>query len=104
MKLTLASLTLVAIIALPAAGQQRQSGDAFNWNGKVPAGRWIRVKNLNGGITVGAASGDNVEIVATKHWRRGDPAVVHFTATPSGGGDMLVCALWSENATCDERG
>lgn len=98
----LTALALVATIALPAAGQQSQNGDTFNWNGKVPAGRWIRVKNLNGGITVGAATGDNVEVIATKHWRRGDPSVVRFT-TDTYGGDVVICALWGENSSCNEH-
>lgn len=99
----LTAVALLATIALPLSAQQRQAGDNFNWTGKLGAGQWIRVKNLNGDITVGAASGDNVEVVATKHWRRGDPSVVRFTATKIGDGE-LVCALWGDNATCDERG
>ena len=71
----LTSLALIATIALPAAGQARQ-GDNFSWSGKIPAGRWLRIRNLNGGITVGQASGDNVEVTATKRWRRGDSSVV----------------------------
>ena len=102
---TLKTLALLAAIALPAAGQTRQSGDPFNWTGKIPSGRWIRVQNVNGGITVGEASGDNVEVVATKHWRRGDPAVVRIEAQKTGSaGDMLVCALWGEQSSCDENG
>jgi len=100
---TFKALALLALIALPAAGQQSQTGEPFNWNGKVPAGRWIRVVNLNGGITVGAATGDNVEVSATKRWRRGDPSVVHFTSTAVNDG-QLVCALWGTEASCDERG
>jgi hypothetical protein len=97
------TLALLVTIALPAAGQRSQSGDTFNWNGHVQPGRWIRVYNLNGSITVGAASGDNVEVVATKHWRRGDPSVVRFSADMYGE-NAVVCALWGSNSTCDERG
>src|SRR5579885_2856893 len=97
------SLSLIATLALPAAGQPRQSGDGFNWNGRIPTGHWIRVKNLNGPITVSAASGDNVEVVATKHWRRGDPSVVHFT-TDKSNDDVIICAVWNENTVCDEHG
>jgi hypothetical protein len=96
-------LLLLATIALPAAGQQTQSGDTFNWNGRVAVGRWVRVYNLNGSITVGAATGDQVQIVATKHWRRGDPAVVHFSADMYGE-NAVICALWGTNSSCDERG
>lgn len=104
MKPLIRSIALLAIIALPAAGQQRQTENAFNWTGRVPAGRWIRVKNLNGGITVLPSSGDNIEVTATKTWRRGDPSVVHFTTTKISGDDMLICALWGDNSTCDDRG
>ena len=91
----------------PAFAQVRaQSENAFTWNGRIPVGRWIRVQNLNGGITVGAASGDNVEITATKRWRRGDPEVVRFETNKFGPNDenVLICALWGERATCDENG
>jgi len=101
---TLIAVAMLATIALPAAGQQRQSGDAFNWTGKVSSGRWVRVHNVNGPVTVGAASGDNVEIVATKRWRRGDPAYVRITATPTNAGDVVACALWGPDASCDENG
>jgi hypothetical protein len=98
----LAGLALLAISALPAAGQQRQSGDVFNWNGKVAAGRWIRIKNLSGPITVQPTSGDNVEVVATKRYRRGDPSIVRFTANTYGE-NVVICALWGDNSSCDER-
>jgi hypothetical protein len=100
----LRSAALLAIIALPAAGQGRQS-DTFNWSGRVQSGRWIRVRNLNGSITVGQASGDNVEVTATKRWRRGDPNDVRIDTKKFGPGDenVLICALWGDNSTCDER-
>jgi hypothetical protein len=98
------SLALITTIALPAAGQARQ-GDNFSWSGKIPAGRWIRIRNLNGGITVGPASGDNVEVTATKRWRRGDPSVVHFDVQKFGPGNesVVICALWGDRASCDDR-
>ena len=107
MKRSLLALALtVAVAALPAAAQQRQTDNGFNWSGKVPAGRWIRIVNLNGAITVGQASGDNVEVTATKQWRRGDPAVVRIETQKFGPNNesVMVCALWGERATCDERG
>ncbi|HXT18898.1 MAG TPA: hypothetical protein VN706_24950 [Gemmatimonadaceae bacterium] len=101
MKRSLAALTLIATIGLPAAGQTRQSGDGFNWTGRVPAGRWIHVKNLNGPITVGASTSDNVEVVATKHWRRGDPSVVHFF-NEKNGDDVTICAVWGDATRCND--
>jgi len=100
MKRLVLGIALSSIMTLPAAGQQRASGDNFNWNGRVPAGSWIHVKNLNGPISVVAATGDNVEVVGTKHWRRGDPSVVHFS-TETHGSDVTVCAIWGDNTRCD---
>jgi hypothetical protein len=96
---------LLAVLALPAAGQSGND-NTYTWSGKIPAGRWIHVQNLNGGITVGAASGDNVEVTATKHWRRGDPAFVHFENKKYGPGNesVLICALWGERSACDDQG
>jgi hypothetical protein len=93
---------LLAATALPA--QPRQS-DTFTWSGKIPAGRWIRIRNLNGEISVGPATGDRVEVTATKRWRRSDPADVKFDVKKFGPGDesVVVCALWFDNTSCDDR-
>jgi hypothetical protein len=104
----IATLSLLATMAaMPAFAQVRQQSDnAFSWSGKIPPGRWIRVQNLNGVITVAAATGDNVEVTATKRWRRGDPEVVRFETKKFGPNDesVFICALWGERATCDENG
>ncbi|HEY4131786.1 MAG TPA: hypothetical protein VGM50_14300, partial [Gemmatimonadaceae bacterium] len=101
----LKSAALLVLVALPAAGQRQNTDNSFNWSGKVPAGRWIRVQDVNGNITVGAASGDNVEVIATKRWRRGDPSVVRIeNVKTNSAGDVLICALWGEESSCDERG
>jgi hypothetical protein len=103
MRITLGSLALVASLSLPAAGQSPQSDDSFKWTGQIPAGAWIRVNDLNGSITVGPASGNEVQVTATKRWRRGDPAFVRFD-TKKVGDNVVICALWGERSSCDERG
>ena len=102
MHTTLGSLALVASLALPAAGQQ-QTDNSFKWSGPIAAGNWVRVHNLNGSVTVGAASGSEVQVTATKRWRRGDPAMVRIEAKKIGE-EVVICALWGERATCDEHG
>lgn len=99
------AVAAMPIGAAPAAAQQT-SGDHFAWNGSVPAGRWIRIRNLNGAITVGAASGSQVQVTATKHYRRGNPDEVHFDVqhVGAGGQDVMICALWGDSASCDEQG
>lgn len=101
----LSGLLLIATAALPAVAQQSQSGDNFSWSGIIPTGRWIRVQNLNGPITVAAATGDKVEVTATKRWRRGDPAEVHFITEKGGTGDqdVTICAVWGDRTSCNDR-
>jgi hypothetical protein len=102
MRTTLRTLGLVVGFALPAAGQA-QSDNSFKWSGSVPAGSWIHVSNLNGSVIVGAASGSEVQVTAVKRWRRGDPTTVRFD-TKKVGDNVVICALWGERSSCDDRG
>jgi hypothetical protein len=95
---------LVAVLAFPVAVQAQQT-EPFNWSGRVAAGRWIRIRDLSGSITVGAATGENVEVIATKRWRRGDPSTVRIETKKFGPNDesVLICALWGTRSSCDEH-
>ena len=106
MRHALAVALSILVLASPAAAQQRSATDDFTWQGRVPAGEWLQIRNINGQITVDRATGDQVEVVATKRWRKGDPADVRIETTRFGAGDQsaLVCAIWGSSTTCDERG
>jgi hypothetical protein len=97
-------LTFTALVLAPAvlSAQDRQSDRTWTLSEAVPAGQWIRVRNLNGDLRVRASSGDKVEITATKSWRRGDPKDVRIETKRSPDGSILVCAFWTEDATCSE--
>lgn len=101
-----AALAALVLALAPAVlgAQDRQSERAFTLNERIPAGQWLRVRNVIGEVNVRPASGDRVEIVATKSWRRGDPNIVRIESRKSSDGSILVCAFWTENATCDEDG
>ena len=96
------SAALMAPAALAAQERQTQR-DAFTLNDRVPAGQWIRVRNVNGELRVRASSSDKVEIIASKTWRRGDPKVVRIESRKSSDGSILVCALWNDDAECTEN-
>ncbi len=98
----LLGIMLVASIA----GAQRRSSEDFKWEGTIPAGRHLYVRNLNGSISVQRATGDKAEVTGVKRWRRGDPADVKIEATKVGSNsqDVLVCAVWTERTRCDEDG
>jgi hypothetical protein len=107
MQRTVFALTALAMLTTPAPAQERsRERDAFNWAGVVPAGRWIYVRNLNGEIRVEPTTGNRVEVTAVKTWRRGDPADVRIEVKKYGPGeqDVVICALWNEEAYCDEDG
>jgi hypothetical protein len=107
------TLALLALAATAARAQDddhdrgrdgRTERNAFTWTGRIPEGRWLYVKNLNGPIRVERASGDQAEVTADRTTHRGDPRSVRFEARRAGDGQsMVVCALWHD-ATCDEDG
>jgi hypothetical protein len=101
------TIALSALFVAPAllSAQDRQTErNAFTLSERVPAGQWIRVRNLNGELRVRSTSGDKVEVTATKTWRRGDPKDVRIETKRSSDGSILVCAFWTENAACSESG
>jgi hypothetical protein len=53
-------------------------------------------------VTVRHGDGDSVVVTATKRVRRGDAAYVRYDVQHYGAGDqdVLVCALWGEDARC----
>ena len=106
MRHALATAFSILVLASPAAAQQRSTTDDFTWQGRVPAGEWLQIRNINGEITVDRAAGDQVEVVATKRWKRGNPADVRIETTRFGAGNQsaLVCAVWGASTSCDERG
>ncbi len=104
---TTLALSLAAATLAATAGAQQAEGNTttrnrFEWSGTVPKGGWIRVKNLNGRINVREASGGTARIVGVKDVRRGDSTFVTFYSEQLAGGGILVCALWGDNAECDE--
>jgi len=95
---------LIALAPAALAAQDRQSERTWTLNEQVPAGKWLRVRNVSGEVHVRASTSDRVEIVATKSWRRGDPRLVRIESRKASDGSILVCAFWTENATCSENG
>ena len=46
----------------------------FEWDGSIAAGNAIEIKNVNGSVRAVAGSGNEVEVIATKHeGHKGDP-------------------------------
>ena len=46
----------------------------FGWSGQIARGKSVEIKGVNGDVEAVLASGNQVEVVARKHARRGNPA------------------------------
>ncbi len=102
-KLIFALLAAVAVSA-SAGAQQRlgQDTDTWRWDGRVDAGKWVRIFNLNGGIEFTASPDNQVHIIAEKNTRRGDRRDVYFEVVQSSNGNLTVCAIFYEDHSCEE--
>ncbi|MCC6930262.1 MAG: DUF4097 family beta strand repeat protein [Gemmatimonadaceae bacterium] len=100
--LAILALGTTAALARPATAQGNPD---FSWEGRIPRGRWLLVRNLNGAIRVERASGDKAEVTAEKRVRRGSGDAVRIEVKKgSNNDDILICAFWTNNASCDEEG
>jgi hypothetical protein len=102
--IAVATMATLAAPVAPAAAQQggRERDNTFEWSGAIPSGSWLRIRNLNGPITVEPGTGSTAEVHAIKEWQRGDPSVVRFVVVKDGD-NVTICALWGES-TCDASG
>lgn len=104
--LLLAACAAPSLLAAQSDPPDRVERNAFTWQGRVPAGRWLYVKNLNGRIQVEPASGDQAEVTADRVVRGdADPKQVRFVVQKAGDGEgVVICALWGAQSSCDEGG
>jgi hypothetical protein len=97
--------TAAAMVALAVTlhAQDPQITDrTFHWSGAVASGHWLRVRNLSGPIHVERGTSNQVEVDAEKRGH-GDVGDIHFELRRTGAdnGDVIICALWDKDATCD---
>ena len=99
------ALAAAALAAIPLAGcggrdhGPTRTESAFQWRGTVPAGGWVRIRDLNGAVRVGRAPGREVVITATRKYRGRRPQAVRFVAEPDANG-VTACALWGDEGEC----
>jgi hypothetical protein len=85
------ALVIGALVLLPAAA--RAETEEFRWQGRVPSGKTLEIKGVNGGIRAEAAGGDEVDVVARKSGRRSDPGDVEIKVVEHGEG-VTICAVY----------
>lgn len=87
-----------------AFGGGREVGDRWEWRGSVTTTQQVWIRNTNGPIQVVAGTGDVLEVISEKSWRRSDPGDVEMVVIPSARG-VTICALWpSRDGECADGG
>ena len=97
---------LAAVAASPLLAQQNlgREGTSWRWDGVLPAGGSVRVFSINGALHFSPSSDANVHVRAEKHVHSGgDPRAVHY-AVVRDGNNLVICAMWNDDATCDASG
>lgn len=108
MRLVFIGLLIAASTAVPNASPAQQDLgrdlQVWTWNGNVGSGRWFRLSNVNGSVTIAPSSDNQVHVRAEKNpGRDGDIRDVRFAVVQSGG-NVTICALTYEEDQCDEDG
>ncbi len=99
----LRSLTVGAALLLVAAPLSAQDSETFKWSSTLAEGRTIYLHNVNGAVRFQVGSGNAVQVEAVKRSRRGNLDEVRIETRESGG-NIIICALRSEDATCTQDG
>jgi hypothetical protein len=92
--------------ATPLLAQQNlgRDGTSWKWSGPIASGGTLAVYDLNGAMHFTPSSDGNVHVDAQKHVHDGgDPTAVHY-AVVRDGNNLVICAMWRDDATCDASG
>jgi len=84
-------------------GGSARQGEEWTWSGRVATGKTLEIRGVNGGISAEAASGNQVEVRATKHGRRNDPDEVRIEVVEHDGG-VTICAVYPGRSNRCEPG
>lgn len=81
---------------------EARSVEGLAWHNPIAAGKTLSIRNINGAITVTAASGGDAEVRAQIRYRRSDPKDIRFEVKSDERGTTL-CALWPGMEHCEGR-
>ncbi len=94
------------MLAAPALGAQQQYGrdsDTWKWDGRVDAGRWMHVFNINGSVDFAPSSDNMVHVLAEKRSNGHEMDDIHYEVVQAGG-NVTICAIWFNNSRCEDGG
>ena len=95
---------LAVVLAAPVLSAQQQYGrnsDVWRWDGRVDAGRWMNVFNVNGSVDFAPSPDNLVHLVAEKRSNGGELDDIHYEVVQAGG-NVTICAIWNNNSRCED--
>lgn len=96
-KSTFFALLALGSLALSACHRdrpRREEPNAWAWQGQLAAPGTLQIRNTVGSISVEPAADNQVSVVASTSWTRGDPKKdLQFRGVVAGS-TMTVCAIW----------
>jgi hypothetical protein len=99
----IAVLLLAVPIGLGAcmtdSGPRHVEPNAFSWNGSVPAGKTLYLRNMTGDIRVVATDSPMVRVQASKSWRGSGDGDVRFVQRAVAEG-VIICTMVGNASDC----
>src|ERR1700674_5885401 len=95
---------LAFVLVAPVLGAQQQLGrdsDVWHWDGRVDAGRWMNVFNVNGSVDFAPSADNMVHLVAEKRSNGREMDDIHYEVVQAGG-NVTICAIWHDSARCED--
>jgi hypothetical protein len=97
---------LAVLLTAPALGAQQEYGrnsDVWRWDGRVDAGRWMNVFNVNGTVDFAPSADNMVHLVAEKRSNGREMDDIHYEVVQAGG-NVTICAIWNNSSRCEDGG
>src|SRR6202162_1321452 len=97
---------LAVLLAAPALSAQQQYGrdsDTWRWDGRVDAGRWMNVFNVNGTVDFAPSTDNMVHLLAEKRSNGREMDDIHYEIVQAGG-NVTICAIWNNSSRCEDGG
>jgi hypothetical protein len=97
---------LAVLLAAPALGAQQQYGrdsDLWRWDGRVDAGHWMNVFNINGSVDFAPSADNMVHLIAEKRSNGREMDDIHYEVVQDAG-NVTICAIWNNSSRCEDGG
>jgi hypothetical protein len=95
--------TLIGLSAGRSGWAAEARHETWNWSGTLAPGRTLEINGVNGEIVAEPGSGTQVEVVADKHGRKHDPALVQIKVNQDADG-ITLCAVYPGKSSPCGRG